>query len=114
MGAKTARRSTGRGSGRFSGKSKKPGSRRPRLRVVRTDEEGGDPEVRDLLDRWHQLVSGRENARDCIVKVKRQDHWFILEGWVDSFGTKGLLFSLVPEFEGARWIIDRIHVGKPA
>jgi len=114
MGAKTARRTTGRGRGRFSGKSKKPGSRKPRLRVVHNGKEGEDPAVRDLLERWRQLLSGRENAEDCIIQVKKQDHWFTLEGWVDSFGTKGLLFSLVPEFDGARWIIDRIRVGKPS
>jgi hypothetical protein len=37
----------------------------------------------------------------------------VFEGRVDSYGTKASLFGLVPDEAGAKWIIDKLHIGRP-
>lgn len=49
----------------------------------------------------------------CCFDVQRNGNWFILDGHVDSQTTKSKLFCLVPEFEEARWIVDRLRIGPP-
>ena len=65
-----------------------------------------------MMERWQALTLRRGVIDLCDVRIGRQDHWFVLEGKVDSFGTKCDLLALVPEFDGARWIVDRIRVGE--
>ncbi len=74
-------------------------------------EEILEDALRMLHANWNRLKTEVIPGSDWNVQVRQEDHWFVLTGWVDSFGTKGRLLSAVPEIEGARWIVDRIRVG---
>jgi hypothetical protein len=80
----------------------------------RPEESNRDPELLAFVQRWQTLIEERGICQDCMIEVEREDHWFVIHGWVNSFGTKGMLFELVPEIDGARWIVDRVRVGRPA
>ena len=68
--------------------------------------------MQELLKKLREDVSCFCNKNpDCDIIVSKKDKWYVLEGKVDTFGHKSQVFSLVPEYEHARWIIDRIHVG---
>jgi len=46
----------------------------------------------------------------CTLEVERKGLWFVLAGPVDSQSTKRALISLVPELDGVRYVVDRLHV----
>jgi hypothetical protein len=52
-----------------------------------------------------------KGAEPCAVEVDRQGKWFILRGKVNSHLTRSHLFDLIPEIDGARWIVDQLRVG---
>ena len=64
-----------------------------------------------LNQRCLALLGQRGVAECCTVQVHRRQWWTVFEGRVDSHGTKVSLFGLVPEYRGARWIVDRLDVG---
>jgi len=72
-----------------------------------------DAQLIEVQAAWQRLVDSGQVDRSCRVEIARQEHWFVLSGWVDSFGAKCRLMALVPEHEGARWIVDRLRVGQP-
>ena len=74
---------------------------------------GPQDELEELQSRWHQYVSENGLADKCEVNIDRRENWFVLDGWVDSFKTKCQLLDMVPEIDGARWIVDRIRIGRP-
>lgn len=82
---------------------------------MRATSQGTQPDAQvvELMADWQGLVDAGEVTRDCQLEVTRQEHWFVLSGWVGSFGAKCRLLALVPEHDGARWIVDRIRVGRP-
>jgi len=71
----------------------------------------GDIEVRRLMRRAEGYLSEQALAEACSLAVKKQGRWFTISGKVDSHRTKTALFGLVPEHDGARWIVDRLRVG---
>lgn len=81
--------------------------------LVPSEGVAPDQQVVEVMVAWQRLVDGGQVDRGCRVEVERQQHWFVLSGWVDSFQAKCRLMALVPEHEGARWIVDRIRVGRP-
>lgn len=87
--------------------------------VTKTDVETNgtayvSSEIRELRSRVERYLADEGLAERCEVTVRHDGNWFVLGGRVDSFGTKARLFSLVPEDGGARRIVDRVHVGRPA
>lgn len=68
-------------------------------------------EVDGLARRARQLIGQGEKLAPCKVSISMQGRWFTISGRVDSQRTKSALFELVPEIDGARWIVDRVHVG---
>ena len=71
----------------------------------------GDPHVRRLIERADRYLSEKDLAQRCSLMVERQGRWFMIAGRVDSHRTKTAIFGLVPEQDGAQWIVDRLHVG---
>ena len=54
----------------------------------------------------HQHARGRHSR----VEIERMGRWYILRGEVDSMRTKCAVIQQIPVEDGARWIIDHIHV----
>jgi hypothetical protein len=75
--------------------------------------DGPQSELEALLVRWQQHLSEHGLIGKCDVRFDRRENWFILDGWVDSFRTKCRLLDMIPEIDGARWIVDRIRIGRP-
>lgn len=71
----------------------------------------GDPDVRRFIERADRYLSAEVLAQRCSLMVEKQGHWFMIGGRVDSHQTKTAIFGLVPELDGAKWIVDRLHVG---
>jgi len=71
-------------------------------------------EVTDLSNRARSIVSDIPRGFACDVEVSKEGRWFTLSGRVGTQHEKSALFELVPEIDGARWIVDRLHVGPPA
>lgn len=46
------------------------------------------------------------------VTVERQGRWLVFSGRVVSQEVKRRIFASVPERQGARWIVDRLEVGR--
>jgi hypothetical protein len=72
----------------------------------------GDPHLDDFLENGHRALSERGLGREYGLRVVRHGRWFLIGGRVDSHQTKSIVFALVPEMDGARWIVDRLHVGR--
>ena len=72
----------------------------------------GDPYLDDFLEIGDRVLSERGLGREYWLRVIRHGHWFLIGGRVDSHQTKLIIFGLVPEIEGARWIVDRLHIGR--
>jgi hypothetical protein len=72
----------------------------------------GDPYLEDFLESGEQILEKLGLDREFGLQVFRRGCWFLIGGRVDSHQTKSIIFSLVPEMEGARWIVDRLHVGR--
>lgn len=48
---------------------------------------------------------------ECRIEVMEDGPWTIFDGRVDSQSTKTRLFGLVPQVDGAQWIVDRLRTG---
>ena len=72
----------------------------------------GDPLLNEFLHDGEQALEERGLDREFGLRAFRRGHWFLIGGRVDSHQTKTIIFALVPELDGARWIVDRMHVGK--
>lgn len=72
-----------------------------------------ESEVEKLRIEVRRYIYDNALHEECQVNVHKKGHWYVFEGSVDSSGTRGGLFLLVPSHEGAKWIIDRLHVGRP-
>jgi len=80
---------------------------------------GSGPDDQDkmlkFVRRCSKQVLIRRGVQDsCRFEIRRDGNWFILDGWVDSQSTKSELFSLIPQMEDARWIVDRLRIGPPS
>jgi len=65
-----------------------------------------------FLERANRLFQTRGVLEECDLVVQVKDHWYILQGRVDSHQTKSKLFGLVPSHEGSQFIVDRLRVGQ--
>jgi len=79
---------------------------------VQAPEHGTKRTSNDLGDRCRALLRRRGVSRQCDLRVERRNRWTVFEGRVDSHGTKVSLFGLVPDDAGAKWIIDKLYVGR--
>ena len=70
-----------------------------------------ESDARLFRHRVQKLLSERCLDERCSLRILEQEHWFIIEGCVDSHNTKSSIFSLVPKHEGAQWIVDRLRIG---
>lgn len=70
-----------------------------------------ESDTRLFRQRVQKFLSERCLDDLCSLRILEQEHWFILEGCVDSNYTKSSIFSLVPKHEGAQWIVDRLRIG---
>jgi hypothetical protein len=77
------------------------------------DTVAGSSILDELRKSCKELLMERGVHDLCCYDIKQDGNWFIIEGWVDSQTTKCHIFAKVPEFEGARWIVDRIRIGAP-
>jgi hypothetical protein len=75
-------------------------------------EGSNDPRPHQRLERKSLEMVERQGVRQaCEFKVLEQGRWTIFDGKVDSQSTKTRLFGLVPEVDGAQWIVDRLRTG---
>jgi hypothetical protein len=72
----------------------------------------GDPYLDDFLESGDRVLQERGLDREFGLRAFRRGRWFLIGGRVDTYQTKSIVFGLVPEIEGARWIVDRLHVGR--
>lgn len=72
----------------------------------------GDPLLNDFLYDGEQALEERGLDREFGLRAFRRGNWFLIGGRVDSHQTKSIIFGLVPEIDGARWIVDRLLVGR--
>lgn len=72
----------------------------------------GDPCLNDFLANGDRVLEERGLDREFGLRAFRHGRWFLIGGRVDTHQTKSIVFGLVPEMDGARWIVDRLHVGK--
>ena len=72
----------------------------------------GDPCLEDFLESGQRALEERGLDREFGLRVFRRGRWFLIGGRVDSHQTKSIIFGMVPEIDGARWIVDRLHVGR--
>jgi len=72
----------------------------------------GDPYLNDFMRSGERMLEERGLDREFGLRAFRRGRWFLIGGRVDSHQTKSIIFSLVPEIDGARWIVDRVHVGR--
>jgi hypothetical protein len=66
-----------------------------------------------VFKRGKQFLADNSLEEKCEWEVQKDGRWFVLKGWVDSHVTRSALFGLVPEDDGAQWIIDYLRVGRP-
>lgn len=72
------------------------------------------PSIHDeeaLRQRARKLLQEKAQGDAFHLKISQQGRWFTLEGRVESQHIKSKIIEIVPEVQGARWIVDRIHVG---
>lgn len=74
---------------------------------------GADTDLRSLSRSFQGYLEEQDLCETCSLEVAKQGEWYVLKGQVDSHRTRAELFGLVPEHDGARWIVDELHVGKP-
>jgi osmotically-inducible protein OsmY len=65
----------------------------------------------DIARRIRRLLRDGKGGAPCNLQVERKGNWFTLEGRVETQRMKSAIFEMVPEIDGARWIVDKIHVG---
>lgn len=70
----------------------------------------GDPLERVYMERCRQLIDGLDLRDRCAVRVEKDGHWFVLRGTVDSHRTRTALICMVPEIDGASWVVDHLRV----
>ena len=75
-------------------------------------ERPGDPLLNDFLSDGEQALEELGLDREFGLRAFRRGPWFLIGGRVDSHQTKTIVFALVPEIDGARWIVDRLHIGR--
>lgn len=75
-----------------------------------------EPSFTEDIEQYEQraraFLVDRGVQKRCSLEVHRNRNWFVLDGRVDSYGTKIALVNLVPKIEGARWVVDRVHIGE--
>ena len=69
-----------------------------------------DVDLDSLQTEVDMMVAAPGDSSLYNVDVSMDGEWCVLEGTVDSHGTKAALFSLVPSLEGRRCIVDRLQV----
>jgi hypothetical protein len=74
--------------------------------------EDTPPTVINLQKRSEEVVNARGVRAQCDFTVRRDGRWCVFDGRVDSQSTKTELFGLVPEVDGAHWIVDRLQTGR--
>jgi len=74
-------------------------------------DRSNDSCLNDFIKSSEQVLRERGLGSEFGLQVFRHGCWFFIGGRVDSHQTKSIIFALVPELDGARWIVDRLHVG---
>ena len=67
----------------------------------------------DLQDAVDELISepgSFDESNAYNVDVSMDGKWCVLEGTVDSQMTRAAIFSLIPDRDGRRFIVDRLQV----
>lgn len=84
---------------------------RKRIALSRTTSTGSSvlPSVAILDKEDLEAVDVRGVRDDCDFSISRDGPWYVFEGTVDSQATKTELFALVPEVDGAQWIVDKLR-----
>jgi hypothetical protein len=72
--------------------------------------EAQDPLERAYLERYAKMIDALGLHDTCVVSVEKDGHWFVLRGTVDSHTTRTALISMVPEIDGACWVVDHLRV----
>ena len=65
--------------------------------------------TRDLERKSLEVVDARGVRDGCDFRIRFDGRWCIFDGEIDSPSTKTELFALVPEFDGALWIVDKLR-----
>jgi hypothetical protein len=73
---------------------------------------GALPSAIKLQKKSEEVVNARGVRAECDFRVRRDGRWCIFDGRVDSQSTKTELFGLVPEVDGALWIVDKLQTGR--
>ena len=73
-------------------------------------DEAIDPLERVYLEKYAKMIDALGLHDTCVVKVEKDGHWFVLRGTVDSHRTRTALISMVPEIDGACWVVDHLRV----
>ena len=63
-----------------------------------------------VADAVEELMDVLDTEQHCDVDVSVDGKWCTFEGTVDSQEIRTALFDLVPEQDGKRFIVDRLHV----
>jgi len=59
-----------------------------------------------------EFVDAKGVRDECDFSVRRDGPWCVFDGKVDSLSTKTALFAMVPEVDGAMWIVDKLRTGR--
>lgn len=66
--------------------------------------------VRQFRERADQFLARNEAVDCCDVEIGRRGRYIVLDGKVDSHGTKARLMGMVPRVDGKQWIVDRLRI----
>jgi len=66
--------------------------------------------VRQFRDQAERFLQHQPTATCCDVEIGRRGRYIVLDGKVDSHGTKARLFGMVPRIDGRQWIVDRLRI----
>jgi hypothetical protein len=67
-----------------------------------------------IQERSERLLAQRGVDDYCAVAVEQQGRWTVFWGQVDSQATRIRLFSMVPEIDGERRIVDNLRIVAPS
>lgn len=79
--------------------NKQPDQHEPASRVL----------VRRFRDQAERFLQ-RQAGACCDVEIGRRGRYIVLDGKVDSHGTKARLIGMVPRIDGGQWIVDRLRI----
>jgi hypothetical protein len=78
-----------------------------------TDSESGNTDIHILRLQYRELFASLNLHQKFNVEAEKKGNWFVLKGQVDCQRTKLELFRIVPQVDGARWIVDHVQILGP-